>query len=119
MATAANPTNDAKLNGREKADLNEHKADISKDLDALRADLKSLAQTVSDIASNKTSAASSAAQDRFDEYRKAGERQADRAKEYTSLKAMEAEEMIRENPAGAVAVSAAIGFAIGLLTRRR
>ena len=71
-------------------------ADLSDELDAIRADVQNLTATLGDVA----------------------KRQAGRAQD-TAVEAMNnAEAYIRQNPLQAVAIAGALGFAYGVFTRR-
>ena len=101
-----------------KMDRNESAEDVREQLSALRADVAGLTSALGDYVKEQKSylatRASSSAQ-AIKDASKAGLK-------VTGEKAVEmkatAEDMVRENPAGAVAISAALGFVIGLLSRR-
>ena len=93
--------------------------DVRDQLAALRSDIAGLTSALGDYVKEQKSAVQSRAAASFEALKDAGKT----GLKVTGDKALEAkasaEEMVRENPAGAVAISAAIGFVLGLLTRRR
>ena len=78
------------------SDLRESGADLTGEIDAIRADLQSLTSTVSRIAN----------------------KQINRAQDRAVETANQAEEAIRQNPLSAVAIAIGLGFLFGVFTRR-
>jgi ElaB/YqjD/DUF883 family membrane-anchored ribosome-binding protein len=92
--------------------------DVREQLSALRSDIAGLTSALGEYVKEQKNAVQSRASASFEALKDAGKT----GLKVTGNKALEvkssAEDMVRENPAGAVAMSAAIGFALGLLTRR-
>ncbi len=93
--------------------------DVMAELEVLRADMRKLAETLGEVAAVKAQAANDAAADAMTQAKAAGERQLARAKDMASTAATDAEEMIKANPASAVAIAAGAGFVVGMLTSLR
>jgi ElaB/YqjD/DUF883 family membrane-anchored ribosome-binding protein len=70
--------------------------EISAQIDAIRADMQNLTQTVTNIAN----------------------KQMNRAQDKARETAAEAEEAIKRNPLQAIAIAAGLGFLFGVFTRR-
>lgn len=92
--------------------------DVREQLSALRSDIAGLTSALGDYVKEQKNSMQSRASASLETLKEAGKT----GLRVTGDKALEAkasaEEMVRENPAGAVAMSAAIGFVLGLLTRR-
>jgi ElaB/YqjD/DUF883 family membrane-anchored ribosome-binding protein len=92
--------------------------DVREQLEALRSDVAGLTSALGEYVREQKNAMQSRASAGFEALKDAGKT----GLKVTGDKALEAkasaEEVVREHPAGAVAISAAIGFALGLLTRR-
>jgi len=92
--------------------------DVRAQLDALRSDVAGLTAALGDYVKEQRNAMKSSAAAGLDALKSAGRA----GVEVTGRKASEvkssAEDMVRENPTSAVAISAALGFVVGLLSRR-
>jgi ElaB/YqjD/DUF883 family membrane-anchored ribosome-binding protein len=93
--------------------------DVREQLSALRSDIAGLTSALGDYVKEQKRVVQSRASAGLEALKDAGKS----GLKASGDKALEvkagAETMIRDNPAGAVAISAGIGFVLGLLTRRR
>lgn len=87
-------------------------AALRKDFGALTKDLKAIVEARSDSISDKTA-------ERVVALKSAGERQVAKASKMAETAAHDAEEYVREHPAGTIAASAVLGFLIGAIAARR
>jgi ElaB/YqjD/DUF883 family membrane-anchored ribosome-binding protein len=111
---ATNPSTVSKLERPSEAG-----EDVREQLSALRSDIAGLTSALGDYVKEQKRAVQSRASAGLEALKDAGKS----GLKVGGEKALEvkagAETMIRDNPAGAVAISAGIGFVLGLLTRRR
>ena len=101
-----------------KIERNEAGEDVREQIAALRADVSGLTSALGDYVKEQKNYLASRASTGVESLKEAGKA----GLKVTGQKASEvkssAEEMVRENPASAVAISAGLGFVIGLLSRR-
>ena len=92
--------------------------DVRAQLEALRSDVAGLTSALGEYVKEQRDAVKSSAASGIDALKSASRA----GLEVTGRKAAEvkssAEDMVRENPTSAVAISAALGFVVGLLSRR-
>lgn len=86
--------------------------DLSKQINALKSDLATLTESVSDYTKSRTSEMTAAAKARAKEAAQTGRDKAIEAQQYT-------EDFIRTQPATALGIAAGLGFLIGMVTARR
>ena len=111
---------DAVARGQEAATevAREASGNVSADLEALRADLKHLRQTVADLAKHAGSEATRTAKDMAHDLADKGVHAASAARDQARTAVGELESMARRNPLGALAGALFIGVLIGMSRRR-
>jgi ElaB/YqjD/DUF883 family membrane-anchored ribosome-binding protein len=103
MAQSKSPETDA---------LASELAALRKDFGALAQDLKAIIETRSDSISEKTA-------ERVVALKSAGERQVAKAAKVAENAAHDAEDYVREHPAGTIAAATMLGFLLGAIAARR
>lgn len=92
---------------------------LANELAALRKDFGALAKDLRAIVEARTDSISDLTADRMVALKSAGERQVARATKLAENAAHDAEDYVREHPAGTIAASAVLGFLIGAIAARR
>ncbi len=104
----------AKANTPTKTDTD----DVADQMAALRADISALTETLSELAQGKGIELSDAAKKQLAAANSAAADKADLAKDHAEQLQSQANEFIRTQPATAVGIAAAVGFFIGMMTRK-
>ncbi len=94
-------------------------ADLQKQVQSLKSDIAALTSAMTDYAKAQRAGIAAVAGTSVDLIRKKGTESIDAASEIATKGYSQAEHTVRNNPAGAVAVAAGVGFLIGLLSVRR
>lgn len=94
-------------------------ADLQAELEALKQDIANLGATLGEYGRARGEDLKSAAKDQAQFLRAKGEESVAHAQKMTTNAYHQAEDSVRENPAAAVGIAAAVGFMVGLLAGRR
>jgi len=94
-------------------------ADLQHELEALKQDIANLGATLGEFTRAKGENLKSAAKEQAQHLRSKGEESIAHAQKSAAQAYHHAEDSVRENPAAAVGIAAAIGFMVGLLAGRR
>ncbi len=94
-------------------------ADLQNELQALKRDIANLGATLGEYGRARGEHLKTAAKDQAEFLRAKGEEGVTYAQQSASSAYHQAEDSVRENPAAAVGIAAAIGFMVGLLAGRR
>lgn len=92
--------------------------DVKEQLSALRSDIAGLTSAMADYVKEQKNALQSRASSGIDAVKQAGKASLKATGDKASELKASTEDMVREHPASAIAISAGIGFVIGLLSRR-
>ncbi|MEO8529668.1 MAG: hypothetical protein ABI459_00445 [Deltaproteobacteria bacterium] len=110
---ANSPANVAKLDRPTEAG-----DDVREQLNALRSDVAGLTAALGDYVKEQKNAMQSSASAGIDALKSAGRAGIEATGRKASEVKSSTEDMVRENPTSAIAISAALGFVVGLLSRR-
>lgn len=94
-------------------------ADLQEQLEALKIDIANLGSTLTEYGKAQGEHLKSAAKDQARYLREKGEQSVTYAQQSATKAYHQAEDSVRENPAAAVGIAAAIGFMVGLIAGRR
>lgn len=106
----------AETNG---SNTNPSTAELQHQLDALRQDIANLGTALGEYGKAQTNQLKSAAVDQAQYLRAKGEQGVARAQKSATDAYQSAETSVKENPAAAVGIAAALGFVVGLVAGRR
>ncbi|SLN58022.1 DUF883 family protein [Pseudooctadecabacter jejudonensis] len=93
-------------------------ADLSAQIEAIKADLAGLTEVLAGLGQSKVAQAQEHASATFESARAAGAEHADKARDQAERLGNEARDFIHRQPATALGVAAGVGFLIGFLGRR-
>ena len=93
--------------------------DISAQLATLKKDMAELAGTVADFGKTKLAAAQGSAKETGSDLKAAGQEHAAAIRDHASEMTEHANRYIRTNPLAALGLAAAVGFTVGMLSKRR
>lgn len=92
---------------------------LSDQITALKGDIASISQTLTDMGSARRDAVVSEASDKVAHLRKRGEQGLQEAQAKAEELADRATESVRKQPAAAMGIAVGLGFALGYLTGRK
>lgn len=93
--------------------------DLAKQVEALRADLSNIAETLKALGLAQGEAVAEDLRARAEELRRKGEAQYDHLHARAEGLAEDADRLVREKPAMAMGIAAGFGFLVGLLMSRK
>jgi ElaB/YqjD/DUF883 family membrane-anchored ribosome-binding protein len=93
--------------------------DLTKQLEALRADMEGIGQTLKALGLSQGHAMAEELRERADRLRQKGEAEFAHVKDRAQGAVSEADRMVRDQPAMAMGLAAGFGFLIGLILARK
>lgn len=96
-----------------------HVEDLSKQIDALKGDIASIAQILSEMGRDQGNATAQRVRDTASDLRARGERQLHHAQAQAHELGGQAADAVRQQPAAAMGIAMGLGFILGFLTSRR
>ncbi|WP_434289623.1 DUF883 family protein [Celeribacter sp. SCSIO 80788] len=94
-------------------------ADLSAQIETLKADVAALTSTFADYARAQKEHLGATAEDTYEAAKQKGAETAHQARQQARDAYAGAEKAVRDNPAASVGIAAGVGFLVGLLTARR
>ncbi|MEO3415095.1 hypothetical protein AAFO92_10595 [Roseovarius sp. CAU 1744] len=92
---------------------------LADQIEALKADISSITQTLADMGSSRRDALASAASDNVAQLRSTGERYLKDAQTKAEDIAAQSADAVRKQPATAVGLAVGVGFLLGFLSGRK
>lgn len=93
--------------------------DLSKQIEALKSDIASIAHILSDLGRNQGEATAERVREAAHDLRARGERQLGHAQAQAQDLGHQAADAVRQQPAAAVGLAVGLGFILGFLTSRK
>jgi ElaB/YqjD/DUF883 family membrane-anchored ribosome-binding protein len=92
--------------------------DVAAQIETIRADIATLAASISKLAGEEIGSAQERLRDKAASAQERGEQLADSARKQAQANVRRVEDVVQENPFGAILVAIGLGFLVGMFTRR-
>lgn len=104
---------------KEKTMAQAQPSDVTEQMAILRDDIRSLSETITELAQAKGVEMSQAAKDQVASARETANAGVDAAKQQAAQLQGQANDFVRDQPAVALGIAAGLGFLVGMLTTRK